>query len=476
MSDYSTDELKRAEMIVLSGLLANPSRFAEVVGSSAMFSLPEVRVAILAAQEYRRKVRTADGDRYPPPDALAHHAEKLLSRKTGDKDKDRRNRGVLESFRRALVDAGSWPDPGEHEFLDRVEFVRRASTDLSIRRGMLDAVELLRKGADSDRIAESLAATAADARASRSTIIERELSSDVDAAVSEYRDAKNAPAGIYIPTPWPQLNKTVGGGVLGRLWAICAYAKQCKTITAANLVYHASIGQVGDKTAAEGLASLVISSEQGVRDIRNMMLVRHTHRFIPGGIDFRGLTAGRLSPEHERALVAAAADIKSSKAYGPIRYTQVPNRTTTRDISAIIAKHSRTRRVDVCTIDHTMLFAPASRQYDRTSELTALLQELHEIAISYDRGRGLWMLACHQIKREGYERALKTGFYEPFDAGGTSELERSCDVMVWTFFDQELDDAGEIRMGVALDRQGEGDRKGFQLAKATYSAALLNLE
>lgn len=476
MTEFNPDDLKRAEMIVLSGVLTNPSRFAEVVGSSAMFSLPEVRVAIIAAQEYRRKVRSVDGERYPPPEALAHHAEKLLSRKTGDKDKDRRNRGVLESFRRAMADAGSWPDPGEHEFLDRVEFVRRASTELSLRRGMLDAVELLRKGADSDRIAESLAATAADARASKSTIIERELSADVDSAVAEFLDAESSPAGIYIPTPWTQLNKTVGGGVFGRLWAICAYAKQCKTITAANLVYHASIGQVLDKTAPEGLASLVISSEQGVRDIRNMMLVRHTHHFVPGGIDFRGLTAGRLSPEHKKALIAAAADIKASKVYGPIRYTQVPNRTTTRDVSAIIAKHSRSRRVDVCTIDHTMLFAPASRQYDRTSDLTALLQELHEIAISYDRGRGLWMLACHQIKREGFERALKTGFYEPFDAGGTSELERSCDVMVWTFFDQDLDDAGEIRMGVALDRQGDGDKRGWQLAKATYSASLLNLE
>lgn len=476
MTNQSPDDLKRAEMIVLSGLLTNPSRFAEVVGSSAMFSLPEVRIAIVAAQEYRRKVRTADGDRYPPPEALAHHAEKLLSRKTGDKDKDRRNRGVLESFRRALADAGSWPDPGEHEFLDRVDFVRRASTDLSLRRGMLDAVELLRQGADADRIAESLSATAADARAARSTIIERELSTDVSMALSEYRDAKNSPAGIYIPTPWAQLNKVVGGGVLGRLWAVCAYAKQCKTITAANLVYHASIGQVNSSPSTPGLASLVISSEQGVRDIRNMMLVRHTHKFIPGGIDFRGLTAGRLLPEHERALEAAARDIERSKLYGPIRYTQVPNRTTTREVSAIIAKHSRSRRVDVCTIDHSMLFAPASRQFDRVSELTALLQELHEIAISYDRGRGLWMLVCHQIKREGFERALKTGYYEPFDAGGTAELERSCDVMIWTFFDQDLDDAGEIRMGVALDRQGEGDKRGFQLAKMTYSAALMNLE
>lgn len=476
MSDYNPDELKRAEMIVLSGLLTNPARFGEITGSSSTFSLQEMRIAILAAQEYRRKVRSADGSRYPPPEALSHHAEKLLGRKTGDKDKDRRNKGVLDSFRRMIADVGSWPDPGEHEFLDRLDFVRRASTDLSLRRGMLDAVELLRKGADADRIAESLSATAADARAARSTILEGTLSADVDSAVAEFLDAESSPTGIYIPTPWPQLNKVAGGGMFGRLWAICAYAKQCKTITAANLVYHASIGQVNAGTAPEGLKSIVISSEQGIRVIRNMMLVRHTHKFIPGGIDFRGLTAGRLSPEHKKALLAAAADIKNSRVYGPINYTQVPNRTTTREVSSILAKHSRSRRVDVCTIDHTMLFAPASRQYDRTSDLTAMLQELHEIAISYDRGKGLWMNACHQIKREGYERALKTGYYEPFDAGGTSELERSCDLMLWTFFDQDLDDKGEIRMGVAIDREGDGDKKGWQLAKATYSAALLNLE
>lgn len=480
MATISPEDAKRAELIVLSGLLSDPSRFGEIGGATNIFSTPEVKVAVLAGEEYRKSIRTADGVRYPPPEALLRHAEKILGRTTGDKVKDRRNRGALESFRRTLSDVGSWPDPGEHEFLDQLAMVRAAATDISIRRGMLDTVDLLRKGAAPEQIAESLAATAADARGNRSGVCEGDIATDARTILSEFRDAKKAPRGIYIPTPWEQLNRVVGGGVFGRMWLDCAYAKQGKTQTMKDLLYHASVGQVYDKDTnpggvPEGLSSLIISSEQGIRDIRNMIMVRHTHKFIPGGIDFRGMTSGRLIPEQEKALERAVADMATNKAYGPIRYAQVPNRTTTREIYSILAKHSRHRRVDVLGVDHTMLFAPSQRQYDRVSDLSLLLQELHEIAMSYDRGRGLWMNACHQIKREGYEVALKTGYYEPFDAGGTSEAEKSCDVMLWTFFDEALDDAGEIRMGVALDRHGEGDRKGWSLAKCFYSSAILSL-
>lgn len=482
MGDYSPEDVKKAELVVLSGLLSNPSRFSDVEKMDPnSFSVPEVRVTILAAREYRRRTARSSGVVHPPPDALLHHAERLLSKKTGDKAKDKRNRGVLESVRRTFSDVGSWPDPGEHEFIDRLNFVRSASTDVLIRRGMLDAVELLRKNADHERIGEVLSVTAANARAARSSIAEGDIASDSRSAMDDYFAAKNSPSGIYIPTPWPNLNRVAGGGVYGRMWMVCAYAKQGKTQTAKDLVYHASIGQVYDAERnpsgpTEGLSSLVITSEQNKRAVRDMILTRHTHKFIPGGADARGFMSGRLSVEHEKAYESAAKDLETNKSYGKIRYAEVPNRTTTSEISAIVAKHSRERPIDVLMVDHTMLFAPAQRQYDRVSELTALLQELHEIAKGYHRGRGLWMIACHQIKREGYETALSRGYYEPFDAGGTSEVERSCDLMLWTFFDQALDDANEIRMGVALDRYGEGDKKGWSCAKCFYSAAVLSIE
>lgn len=482
MSNYSPDDVKKAELVVLSGLLANPGMFAELDGVDPnSFTTPDVRIAIIAAAEYRRRTFKGGAPRFPTPESILYHAEKLLTRPTGDKAKDKRNRTALDSFRRTMTDVGSWPDPGEHEFLDRLAFVRQSATDLTIRRGMLDAVELLRKGADHERISEALSATAATARSATSTVIERELSTDARSALSDYYAAKNLPNGIYIPTPWPRLNRVIGGLVTGRMMMWCAYAKQGKTIGASNVIYHASVGQVADPSTnpdgvPEGLSSLVISSEQGVRDIRNMMLTRHTHRFVSGGADFRGLTAGRLIDEHERAYEAAVDDLERNKAYGPIRYAQVPNRTTIREVAAIVAKHSRQRRVDVLMVDHTMLFASSSRQYDRVAELASILQELHDLTLSYDRGRGLAMVACHQIKREGFENAKTRGYYEPYDAGGTAEVERSCDVMVWSYFDDQLDEAGEIRMGVALDRHGGGDRKGWSAAKCFFSAAILPLE
>jgi len=482
VSEYSIDDVKKAELVVLSGLIANPARFSEVEAiDPKTFTTPEVRVAMVAAQEYRKKSSRASGVRYPPPEALLHLAEKMLSKPTKDKAKDRRNHGVLESVRRTFADVGSWPDPGEHEFLDRLAFIKAASADVLIRREMLDAVEMLRKGVDHDRISDVLSRAASHAKASSSTIAEGEIAADARSALADYHAAKNKPTGIYIPTPWPRLNRVVGGGVYGRLWLDCAYAKQGKTQTAKDLVYHAAIGQVYDKETnpggiPEGLDCVVVTSEQNRADVRNMILTRHTHKFVPMGADYKGFTSGRLTEEHERAYEAAAADLESNKAYGKIRYIQAPNRTTTREISSMIAKYSRERPIDVLMVDHTMLFAPTNRQYDRVSELSAFLQELKDLTINYNRGRGLWTIACHQIKREGYEAALTRGYYEPSDAGGSSEAERSCDVMLWTFFNQELDERNEIRMGVAIDRYGEADKMGWLAAKCFYSAAILPLE
>lgn len=482
MGNYSSEEVKKAELVVLSGLISNPARFSEMESiDPRAFSVPEVRVALVAAAEYRRRNVRAGGLRYPPPEALLSVAEKMLSAPTKDKDKARRNRGILESLRRTFADVGVWPDPGEHEFLDRLDFVRAASTDVQIRRSMLDAVELLRKGADHARIAETMEVAASQARSTRSSIAEGDIRSEARSAIADYHAAKNAPTGIYIPTPWPRLNRVVGGGVYGRMWLAAAYAKQGKTQTAKDLVYHASIGQVYDKDSnptgiPEGLYSLVITSEQNKKDVRNMILTRHTHKFLPMGADYKGFTSGRLIAEHEKAYEAAAADLETNKALGPIRYVQVPNRTTTREIASIVAKYSRERPIDVLMLDHTMLFAPAQRQYDRVSDLAAVLQEFKDLTINYNRGRGLWTIACHQIKREGYETALSRGYYEPSDAGGTAEAERSCDVMLWTFFDQALDERNEIKMGVAIDRYGEADKMGWLAAKCFYSSAILPLE
>jgi hypothetical protein len=195
----------------------------------------------------------------------------------------------------------------------------------------------------------------------------------------------------------------------------------------------------------------------------------------PGGLPFRAVTNGTLNAEQEKILAATVKDL-SAGGHGSMSYFQAPGGTTMSELRAVAEAAARKRAVDVIVIDHSDLFEPSTVQRSDVSRLAAVIRESKQLSLDFLDGRGAWVILCHQIKREGYEAALKRGYYVPSDMAGSAEAERSCDVMLWVLRDDQMKEMSEARIGIGLDRRGPGIPKGFAVYERFESAALLPLE
>lgn len=237
---------------------------------------------------------------------------------------------------------------------------------------------------------------------------------------------------------------------------------------AKELVHRAGLSKLG---------ALVVTGEQTKGDVRTMIVARHSHAFIPGGLDMRRLATGKLSRPEERALQATVADIAAG-GLGPISYFQAPSGTTIGgDIRALVEATARKHPVDVLMLDHSLLFHPERRQDSEVGRVSEVIREAKQLSLDANGGRGLWVILCHQISRKGKEEADKRGgFHLPRDLAETAEAERSADLVLWAWRDEALIDVAEVRMGIAVDRYGPGDVRGWNAYERFTHAAVLPIE
>lgn len=254
-----------------------------------------------------------------------------------------------------------------------------------------------------------------------------------------------------------------------QLYAVNDFIVTHNTQMGKELVYAAS-------THGEGC--LIVTGEQNRSDIRTMMMIRHSHQFLTGGLSYAKYANGTLSKSEEAVLEKTAKDI-SGGSMGPVSYYQAPGGTTVSDVRALVDAVSRKHPVTTLMLDHTMLFQPSERGHGMMMENTRVsevIREMKQLALDGANGKGLWVIACHQISRDGWEAAIKRGFYLARDLAGSAEAERSADLVMWLLRDDALKDVNEVRVGVALDRYGAGDVRGWQMYERYSHAAILPIE
>lgn len=454
-----------AEGIIVTGLVKNPKRLIELAGFPLKWvSTPECRAVLSAAVHIHRDAASRGLLRYATASAIRRRIDEVLLTKTGDKAKDRKRRELRRAASSLLDEASVSESPTEHEFREAMDVVRESAMDEAARVGLLNAVTRYKdKGAAGlSRVLQDLAREV-DPSSGPSRQVES-LAVGAAEVLVDYVAARKDKGKDRIETPFPRLNEVTGGGAPGRLWVQTAYAKDGKTNTALNLVWQAMV---------DGRSCFIATGEQTRKDMRTMLVVRHSHRFVTGGLDYQRVEQGRLSPKEERVLKRVVDDLRMSKEYGPVRYFTAPYGTTISDLRAIVDYHSRRRAVEVVMVDHSLLFDPSHRQESETNRVASVVRECKALSLEANESRGAWVILCHQIKREGYENALKRGYYMPYDLAATAEAERSADVIVWTLRTDEMRDMSELLMGVALDRRGPGDIKGWRCWERFSRAAVL---
>lgn len=455
-----------AEAVTIAYLLQDPRRLAEFAGLEPI-DLEErtSRLVLNAARNYHLRALEQGKVRYAPRDAVERFVIASLHKPTGSGKKDKERRKFAASFRSALDTLSQWPIVTNSEFEDALDQVRKAASARRLRRGLLSIVDAMEDG-KVRRATERLKLLATQAELASQGATDGTFSEDVVHVISDYSRTKRDGHG-RIDTPIPRLNAVTGGGRRGRMWMISAYSGGGKTNIALNLIYHAAtVGKLG---------CVVVTSEQTKQDVRMMLAVRHTHKFVRGGIPYRLLEDGTLSKTQEAVLRSSVQDIRTAD-YGPISYWQAPRGTRTTDIRAYVDRCATKHPVEVLMVDHTLLFDPSETQRDTRSNVARVIMELKQISLGANRGKGLWLLACHQISRDGYKEALKRGYHTLTDLGESSEAERSADVVLWAFRDDTLKDNNEVRIGIAKDRRGAGEPRGFEAYEQFSSCAVLPIE
>lgn len=457
-----TDRVRETEEAVVVGLLHDPRRLHELAGfNHEWFTIAECRLLYWLAMSYHTRSRAEGRTRYATPGVLRRDGMAWVARATKEKRKSRE--AALKAAIALMNDAR---DPlSDDAFKSSADEVREAAMDRIVCDGILKISEQRRAGADPRGMASQLRDLVQRVQSTARDSTAGTLEQDAASALADYEKAKLSPNKGFIPTPFREINDSCGGGRYGHLWLCAGYAKQGKTVEAMSFVYHAIRRRFG---------AFIVSGEQTRKEIRDTLVCRHSHLFTPGGLPLKGIQRGTLTPEQEKVFKATTASLASGR-YGSVTYDEQGG-VTISEIRSMAEAAARRHRVDVIMVDHTDLFEPTERQNSDVGRLAKVMKELKKLALDFMDGRGVWVIACHQIKREGFEAGVKRGFYIPSDLAGTAEAERSCDVMTWILRDEKMIEVSEARIGIAIDRRGPGIPRGFAAYERFESAALLEIE
>lgn len=450
----------RSEQTIIAALVQRPDRYLDLRGyEPSDFLAPECRVIYLAASRYHQQAAARGSLRYASADAIERGLKEILRPVPNDRDRTRRNSSVLSAAIALLDSVSSWPAVTDHEYADAKDQLRLQATDLRARDSLMALIDRV----DRKQI-EGLARAMADAAVrvnpdigGADTIT---ISESAVTALARYRESKQHGSGA-IETPFPLLNSETQGR-RSHLWVIGAYSGDGKTTMMAQLAYKAVVD--------ESLGAALFVAEQTKEEIEDLFLLRHSHKFLSGGIDAVRYLNRCLTDREEEVLDKTARDW--AEISGRVSITQVPSGTTIDEVRSISESLRARHRVDIIGIDHSGLFATSRRFYEARERMAAVILESKQLAMSFADKAGAWVLLPHQITREGNEQAIRRGYYAMRDLSGTSEAERSADVVLWALQTPETKAVSEIIIGTCKNRRGRPLDYGFRAFQRFSGAAI----
>jgi hypothetical protein len=93
---------------------------------------------------------------------------------------------------------------------------------------------------------------------------------------------------------------------------------------------------------------------------------------------------------------------------------------------------------------------------DWNIDLNNIIKRLKNLALNFDSGRKLRIISPFQINRKGFEEAEKNdGRFKISALSNANEAERSSDLVITTYFTEEMKKAGLVKIGCLVHRRGD---------------------
>lgn len=303
------------------------------------------------------------------------------------------------------------------------------------------------------------------------------VTKDGDDFIRHYDKVKANPlSGIGQHTGLTQMDMALEGAKLGELWIHSAFAGHLKTTFALNWAYNQAVHY--------GYDSLYISLEMPYKQLRNILYTMHsqhekfkTVRHDLGlqkdpnasiGLPYDLLKHSRLHEWHPNAepflkqyvvpdfngvQVVDGIDPSTGEPWlNPAHYGEVlfdvpdpdnPDFTVT-DLRHL-AERTFSKVPFACLfVDHAGLMTSRQRASSTTERLNSVLRDLKQMAMNFNRGMGMAVIALFQINRDGMKTAMKrkdktgTARYDLTALSYANEAERSADIVTSSWMDDDL--------------------------------------
>lgn len=253
------------------------------------------------------------------------------------------------------------------------------------------------------------------------------------------------------------------GHRMGEYWIHTAFAGELKTSLALNYAYN--------NAYVYGKNIFYAILEMPYKQLRRQLYVIHSShgKFVTDwwkedeklgvpiddrytGLDYRKVRDGELSPKDKERLRKVAQDFRSTSK-GRLFVWRPGDEATIFDIRRKAEMFHNKYGCDGIVVDHLGLVKPKYRTSDFVTTSNAIVRDGRLMALNFARGRGVPVLALFQMNRQGKLRADKNdGRYDMAAISYANEVEKSADVITWTYLNDQLRSAGKFYMGNLKNR------------------------
>jgi len=269
-----------------------------------------------------------------------------------------------------------------------------------------------------------------------------DLADDMDRhyAMAELAASNNS---LYIKTGLDVIDKTRFGFRRGEFVGVLGFAGARKSGMLRSISYH---------IASQGFSVLHIPLESEVFEETAFYASIHSKskEFPPNGIGKTGIYNGNLAPDDKRLYEEQVKPSFEALLGNNLRIMQFKTNPSWEMLRSLILTQHSMKPIDFVVVDYlSMVSTPNSR--NPINDINDIIQEVKVMTLANQ-----WVFATPvQGNRNGYKDATNAdGKWDKTGVGNYSMFEKSLDLLLYVFSNDDLSAINKVKMGSCKDRRG----------------------
>lgn len=284
--------------------------------------------------------------------------------------------------------------------------------------------------------------------------LEGSLKGQSHEAYADYIESKKNNKFDGLLTGLPTIDLACKGVNSGEFWLIAAYVSELKTTLAMNLAY--------TQVVEQGKNIKFISLEMPYQKVRDLFIVLHSANLNlwPGSewddvypLSYNSVAECTLTEREESFYEFLCNDLDNNAEYGYLDIYQPPDGMTMPHLRTWSEIEYRKRPFHAVYLDYLELMKKVGGYGDYGTDLNQLIKEAKQYTLHFNDGLGMRLISAYQMNRKGKEQADKNNGEYRLDAlSYANEAERSADVILSSYLNDELRDNNQVKIACLKNR------------------------